>query len=858
MGPFGLPLALLTDSYKASHAAVFPDAQQATAYAEFRHSLDKQDQRMVFYGLQYIVKTYISLRWTQQDVDEAEAFFSTHNAGFTKFPFPKHLFLKFIRENQGYFPVRIEALDEGSVVYPHTPVMQITAQDEYAGLVTYLETVLLMTWYPSTVATLSRHTWTRIQAAYGKSVDSDRQWTLASRMHDFGFRACTCVEQSMLGGAAHLLTFSGSDTLSAAHYVQYRLNGGRPVATSVPATEHSVMTAHRSERQAVLRMIEEYGEGVYACVMDSFDYVEALQHVLPAVAARKLEKGGVLVIRPDSGDQVEAVLQGLRAAEHVFGACTNQKGYKVLTGVSVIQGDGVTPETLQLILDAVLAAGFSAESVGFGMGGGLLQKVNRDSMSMAVKLSSITYADGQTRDIMKFPKQGSSKTSLPGRFSVHADPAQNGAPVAYRCGHAPSSANLLKVVYDCGPVEGAWDSFDKVQERLNDQWARFPPTASALSNDLLQHQAHVHDLQEARVADSSSKCALNDGSLFEQVSLEDPLDQLLSGSDARPRRQVLDDFNATYSYDLLNQYVAGAQWRSLALASASTIVKTPANQPAALLKLWTYRTLALCNLKQFTAASRELHKLQQCGAAKWPFELRILRALLPARAHQDWLLTVERLSALTRACQRRSHDPLYRERTFRLQLLTIGACLRLKGGTELALSMLNRLLASCADDPRVVSGAARIYLQLGCLEQANRLFANVEALVLDKDDKLLLMNRAFGAVAAGKWEHAKQLFASVVDLSGDQPVDADRISAANNLALCELYLGNPQAMLNMLQHLMVSLPAAAGTSEELVFNYCTGLDLHYDGAKLRDAKAKKISEVAIWAGDGFDTASFKL
>ncbi|KAJ2626973.1 hypothetical protein H4R22_004600, partial [Coemansia sp. RSA 1290] len=523
-------------------------------------------------------------------------------------------------------------------------------------------------------------------------------------------------------------------------------------------------------------------------------------------------------------------------------------------GASVVQGDGVTPETLQLILDAVLAAGFSAECVGFGMGGGLLQKINRDSMSMAIKLSSITYKDGLPRDVMKFPKQGSSKTSLPGRFSVHADPAQNGAPVAYRCGHEPSTPSLLEVVYDGGPVEGVWDSFDQVRERLNDQWSRLPPAAHALSSDLLQHQKHVHDIQETRVTDG----ALNDGSLFEHISLEDPLDQLLSGSETRPRRQVPSDFSTAYSYDLLNQYISGAQWRSLALASSSTILKTPAHQLSALLKLWTYRTLALCNLRQFAAASRELHRLEQAGVAGWPFELRMLRAQLPGLAHHDWLLAIEQLSALTRACQRRSHDPLCRERMFRLQLLTIGACLRIRGGAELALSLLNRLLLSSADDPRVVSGAARIHLQLGCLERANELFGKVEALVQAKDDKLLLMNRAFCAVAAGRWEQAKELFASVADLSGEQPIDADRISAANNLALCELYLGNPQSMLNMLQHLMVSLPAAAGTSEELVFNYCTGLDLHYDGAKLRDAKAKKLSEVAIWAGDGFDTASFKL
>ncbi|KAJ2381157.1 hypothetical protein GGI05_006074 [Coemansia sp. RSA 2603] len=505
-GPFGLPMPLLTDSYKTSHFALYPDAQRAVAYAEFRHGFgkDETDTRMVFYGLRYIIETYICRQWTAEDVAMAEGFFNTHNVGHTPYPFPKDLFLKFIKEKNGYFPVRIEALPEGSVVYPHTPVIQITAEQEYAPLVTYLETVLLMSWYPSTVATLSRRAHTQIAQAYAKSVDEEDMWTLNSRMHDFGFRACTCVEQSMLGGAGHLLSFEGTDTLSAAFYVQYRLNGGRPVATSIPATEHSVMTAFSSEKQAMKRVLEQYGDGVVACVMDSYDYVRALEEVLPAVAQLKLERGGILVIRPDSGDLVTVVLQGLRAADKVFGSAVNSKGYRVLKGVSVIQGDGVTPTTLQEILDAVLEAGYAAQNVAVGMGGALLQKINRDTMSMAIKLSAITYADGSERDIMKFPRAGSDKMSLPGEFAVCADESQAGAPVAYLRSQAPGE-NLLNVVYDCGPVPGlTWDSFDDVRRRLDDQWARFPRNAKAVSVQLLEHQRSVHARQAEHVSEGGA------------------------------------------------------------------------------------------------------------------------------------------------------------------------------------------------------------------------------------------------------------------------------------------------------------------------------------------------------------------
>lgn len=56
--------------------------------------------------------------------------------------------------------------------------------------------------------------------------------------------------------------------------VQFHLNDGEPVAMSIPATEHSVMTAWRTEREALENMIEQFGTGIFACVMDSYDYVE--------------------------------------------------------------------------------------------------------------------------------------------------------------------------------------------------------------------------------------------------------------------------------------------------------------------------------------------------------------------------------------------------------------------------------------------------------------------------------------------------------------------------------------------------------------------------------------------------------
>lgn len=77
---------------------------------------------------------------------------------------------------------------------------------------------------------------------------------------------------------------------------------------SVPATEHSIMTSWKTEIAAVENMIEKFGSGVYAMVMDSYNYEKALFETIPKIAGRAVEKGGTPVFRPDSGDPVEAVL----------------------------------------------------------------------------------------------------------------------------------------------------------------------------------------------------------------------------------------------------------------------------------------------------------------------------------------------------------------------------------------------------------------------------------------------------------------------------------------------------------------------------------------------------------------------
>ena len=67
--------------------------------------------------------------------------------------------------------------------------------------------------------------------------------------------------------------------------------------------------------------------------------------------------------------------QALVAADRVFGSDVNKCGFKVIRGCGVIQGDGSDIDVIRKVAGAVEAAGYSAENVAYGMGGGLLQKV---------------------------------------------------------------------------------------------------------------------------------------------------------------------------------------------------------------------------------------------------------------------------------------------------------------------------------------------------------------------------------------------------------------------------------------------------------------------------------------------------
>ncbi|MEO6633005.1 MAG: nicotinate phosphoribosyltransferase, partial [Mucilaginibacter sp.] len=99
-----------------------------------------------------------------------------------------------------------------------------------------------------------------------------------------------------------------------------------------------------------------------------------------------------------------------------FGYTVNAKGYKVLPPqLRVIQGDGVNYDSIKEIYAALKQVGISAENLVLGMGGALLQKVDRDTQRFALKCSSAVI-NGREVNVEKSPVEMDANGDLTSSF----------------------------------------------------------------------------------------------------------------------------------------------------------------------------------------------------------------------------------------------------------------------------------------------------------------------------------------------------------------------------------------------------------------------------------------------------------
>lgn len=453
-----------TDSYKASHAQQYPP--NTTSMFSYIESRGGHYDETVFFGLQYFLKEYLSHRVTVAEVEKAKAFFAAHGE-----PFNYEGWMYIAKDLKGKLPVRIRAVHEGTVVPTHNALVTIESTDQKVfWIASWLETSLLRAiWYPVNVATRSRFIKKIILKALRQTAD-DAENEIAFKLHDFGSRGVSSQESAMIGGAAHLVNFMGSDTvvgvLCANEYYNCPMS-----AFSIPAAEHSSITSwgKENEVEAYRNMLKQFAKpgALVACVSDSYDLWNAITALWgDALKQEVIDSGAVLIVRPDSGNPPEVVLNSLQLLDEKFGHTVNSKGFKVLNNVRVIQGDGINETSIQEIVDTFIAAGYSATNVAFGMGGALLQQHNRDTQKFAMKCSHV-YVNGDSVDVFKDPVTDPGKKSKAGRLDLSVYPTKDGPSYATSVlthGEVADYYTAMQTVYENGELL-VDDSLEAIRKR---------------------------------------------------------------------------------------------------------------------------------------------------------------------------------------------------------------------------------------------------------------------------------------------------------------------------------------------------------------------------------------------------------
>lgn len=358
-----------------------------------------------------------------------------------------HDYSKFKKLHElGYLPVLIHSVPEGASVKVGNAFLTVdSTHHDFAWITIYVETQLLnMLWYPCTIATTIREYRRVVEKEAERTCDNKHHITW--QVHNFSLRGLQGLGGTSIG-PAHLMYFSGTDDVINCLQVVADYDATPNQYGSVLATEHSVATSNiqyiaetqnvsllEAEKIWMKQILTDNPNGILSYVIDSYDAWGVVGKVVPELKELITSRDGKLVLRPDSGDPVEAVAGKLNRnllhptiedkgiIEHlwdVFGGKINFKGYKELDShIGVILGDGVNISRMQEIFDRLEAKGFAANNIVFGIGAYTMTGVTRDTFGMAMKATFAVIA-GEFVDVYKDPLTDPGKKSLKGFVTLH-------------------------------------------------------------------------------------------------------------------------------------------------------------------------------------------------------------------------------------------------------------------------------------------------------------------------------------------------------------------------------------------------------------------------------------------------------
>lgn len=516
------PATLLCDFYKISHREQYPKGTEYI-YSTWtpRTSRIKEIDKVVVFGIQYFLKEYLV------EYFRKNFFFKPLEEIVEEYTRVLRCALgKEVREedyshvvelhNLGYLPLEVKALPEGTRCPIRTPILSIQNTDpKFFWLTNYIETLMSCTlWTPMTSATIASH-FKKILDKWAKKTGEVNFTPFQG--HDFSMRGLSSLQSSTVSGAAHLLSFVGTDTIPAILFLEKYYNADLEkelVGTSIPATEHSVMSAHGEELLSFKKLITEtYPSGMVSIVSDTWDFWKVIEEVLPVLKEDILKRDGKVVIRPDSGDPAnilcgynpdlfdegwvgsECVAGCVKQKEkfyrvemtnenrlgwklgkeippleqkglieclwNIFGGKVNKKGYKELDPhIGAIYGDAITYEKVGEICERLEKKGFASTNIVFGIGSYTYQYRTRDTFGFAMKATHAKI-NGKDKMLFKDPKTDSGvKKSQRGKVVIHDN-------LTFSDGLNSDKGTLMRTVFKDGRLFNE-TSLREIKEKLYD------------------------------------------------------------------------------------------------------------------------------------------------------------------------------------------------------------------------------------------------------------------------------------------------------------------------------------------------------------------------------------------------------
>lgn len=431
---------LLIDFYKAVHAEMLPKGiTKSVSYFTPRMSRVQRWDKVVMFGLQGFIKTYLIDYFNEEffskpfnDVIADYKRIMDATLGKDAYKIDKIEKLHTL----GYLPIEIIAIPEGTRVPMHVPMFGITnTHPDFAWLPQSLESLISAEmWHPMLAATVG-YTYRDIVNKY-YALTCDDNIPRARALGAFDFRGEECLQSAEKAGAGWCLSFLNTATVPTIPYLEANYNCDctkEPVAFGSPSTEHAVQCSNYAvdgdEETLIRRLLTEiYPTTSFSAVLDSYDYWNVIDNILPKLRKEIMEHKGCMLMRGDSGDCVEVVTKTVFKLWDIFGGTINSKGYKVLDShVKAIYGDSITIQRCEQIYQILMENGFACSNVALGVGSfsfqcveedGILKPFTRDTFSSCIK-ATYCEIDGKPYPIFKNPKEGGFKKSQRGCCIVY-------------------------------------------------------------------------------------------------------------------------------------------------------------------------------------------------------------------------------------------------------------------------------------------------------------------------------------------------------------------------------------------------------------------------------------------------------